>query len=77
MVPFKKEISVIVTRNVNGEMNCFPVAENIHIDNILHQTIVPARISENAEEKLYAMRKKLARNFSLSGHLAVEMFLTD
>ena len=75
-VPFKKEISVILTGNVNGEIAVFPVAENIHINNILHQTIVPARISENAFDKAIRYAKKLAQEFQLVGTLAVEMFLT-
>ena len=50
-IPFTKEISVIVTRNANGESKHFPVAENIHVDNILHKSIVPARISKVAEER--------------------------
>jgi 5-(carboxyamino)imidazole ribonucleotide synthase len=76
-VSYKKEISVILTGNANGEMATFPVAENIHIDNILHQTIVPARISRNAEEKAIQSAKQLAQAFQLVGTLAVEMFLTE
>jgi 5-(carboxyamino)imidazole ribonucleotide synthase len=75
-VPFKKEISVIVTRNSDGQTAIFPVAENIHVDNILHQTIVPARISIKAEESAIQSAKKLADAFELIGTLAVEMFLT-
>jgi 5-(carboxyamino)imidazole ribonucleotide synthase len=76
-VSFKKEISIILTRNTNGETSVFPVAENIHIDNILHQTIVPARISNSVEEKAIQYAKQLAEAFKLVGTLAVEMFLTD
>lgn len=76
-VSFKKELSVILTRNSNGETTVFPVAENIHINNILHETIVPARISEKTIEMAVANAKKLAQAFQLVGTLAVEMFLTD
>jgi 5-(carboxyamino)imidazole ribonucleotide synthase len=76
-IPFKKEVSVIVTRNSNGQTTVFPVAENIHIDNILHETIVPARISKKAEERAIQSAKKIADAFELVGTLAVEMFLTD
>jgi 5-(carboxyamino)imidazole ribonucleotide synthase len=76
-VPFKKEISVILTGSINGETAVFPVAENIHFDNILHQTVVPARISERAKDKAIQYAKKLAQEFQLVGTLAVEMFLTD
>lgn len=76
-VPFKKEISVIVTRSMNSGTTVFPVAENVHINNILHQTIVPARISKTAEERAIQYAKKLADAFTLIGTLAVEMFLTE
>lgn len=76
-VPFTKEISVIVARSSNGETSTFPVAENIHRDNILFQTIAPARISREIEEKARRMALSLADEFSLIGTLAVEMFLTN
>jgi 5-(carboxyamino)imidazole ribonucleotide synthase len=74
-IPFEKEISVIVTRGTNGETAIFPVAENIHQENILHQTIVPARISTEAEAKAIKAAKKIAEALELTGTLAVEMFL--
>lgn len=75
-IPFEKEISVIVTRSVRGETTVFPVGENIHVDNILHETIVPARISENATKKANKVALQLAESLQLVGTLAVEMFLT-
>lgn len=74
-VPFEKEISVIVSRNIAGETAYFPVGENIHIDNILHQTIVPARISEEVRMKAEKAAGSIAQALSLVGTLAVEMFV--
>lgn len=76
-VPFQKEVSVIVTRNPAGEAKTFPVAENIHVENILHQSIVPARISEQTQSQAKEMAMKLASEFQLVGTLAVEMFVTE
>ena len=76
-VPFEKEISVIVCRNANGETAVFPVGENIHRENILHETIVPARISKKAEEAAIEKAIQLAQSFQLVGTLAVEMFITS
>lgn len=76
-IPFEKEISVIIARSTAGETAVFPVAENIHKDNILHETIVPARISKCAEEKAVEAAKKIASALDLTGTLAVEMFLTE
>ena len=76
-IDFKKEISVIMTRNVDGELAIFPVAENIHRDNILHMTIAPARISKAEQALALEMAKKIAISLELVGTLAVEMFLTE
>jgi 5-(carboxyamino)imidazole ribonucleotide synthase len=76
-VPFQKEISVIVTRNPAGEVKTFPVAENIHVENILHKSIVPARITDATAAQAKEMAMKLATEFSLVGTLAVEMFVTE
>jgi len=76
-IPFEKELSVIVTRKQNGETAIFPVAENIHVDNILHQTIVPARISETVAAAAVQKAEELADSLELVGTLAVEMFLTN
>lgn len=76
-IPFQKEISVIVFRNPNGETAFLPVGENVHKDNILHQTIVPARISKLASQTALEEAKKIADDFELVGTLAVEMFLGE
>ncbi|MFJ5623227.1 5-(carboxyamino)imidazole ribonucleotide synthase [Peribacillus loiseleuriae] len=76
-VPFAKEISVIIARKSNGDIEYFPVAENIHKENILHKSIVPARISEEASQRAIQLALQLAENLNLVGTLAVEMFLTD
>ncbi len=75
-VPFEKEISVIMTRGISGELECFPVGENIHVNNILHETIAPARVSANVVKKAEELAEKIAVHLNLVGTLAVEMFLT-
>ncbi|MFF2447132.1 5-(carboxyamino)imidazole ribonucleotide synthase [Neobacillus sp. NPDC058068] len=76
-IPFEKEISVIVTRGLNGETAIFPIAENIHEENILHITIVPARISEAVKTKAIQRAQQLAVSLGVVGTLAVEMFVTS
>ncbi|XXL39206.1 5-(carboxyamino)imidazole ribonucleotide synthase [Bacillus velezensis] len=76
-VSFKMELSVIVVRSVNGEISTFPAAENIHHNNILFQSIVPARVEERIQEKAAELAVKLADELNLVGPLAVEMFLTE
>jgi 5-(carboxyamino)imidazole ribonucleotide synthase len=74
-LPFEKEISVIVVRGTTGETSVFPVAENIHRHNILHHTIVPARITEKLSEEARGYALRLAESLQLVGTLAVEMFV--
>lgn len=76
-IPFEKEISVIVTRKGDGEFRVFPVVENIHVNNILHETIAPARISEAAQGAAIDMAYQLAVSLDLVGTLAIEMFLVS
>ncbi|MET3730164.1 5-(carboxyamino)imidazole ribonucleotide synthase [Fictibacillus halophilus] len=74
-VPFEKEISVIVTRSVSGEVKLFPIAENIHKENILHQTIAPARITNKTADQAKLLAGSIATELELVGTLAVEMFV--
>lgn len=74
-MPFVMELSVIVARNSRGDVETFPVAENIHRDNILHQSLVPARAPEQVCAQAGVIGEKLARHFHLVGLLAIEMFL--
>lgn len=73
-LPFKKEISVIVTRNLN-ETTTFPISENIHQDNILHLSIVPARLETSILEDARHLALQLADHIGLIGTLAVELFV--
>lgn len=74
---FDKEVSVIVCRNANGEVSVFPVTENIHKNQILHQSIVPARVSDTVKEKAKQIALKLANHLNLIGTLSIEMFVKD
>lgn len=74
-VPFDKEISVIVAGN-GYEFKVFPVVENIHVNNILHVTIAPARVSDDISEKAKKIGLIIAEKLDLRGVLAIEMFLT-
>ncbi|TGA96642.1 5-(carboxyamino)imidazole ribonucleotide synthase [Sporolactobacillus shoreae] len=74
-LPFEKEISVIVVRSTTGETSVFPVAENIHRHNILHHTLVPARIPDALRKEATQHALHLAEALHLVGTLAVEMFV--
>lgn len=75
-ITFTAELSVIVARSPQGEIQCFPVAHNHHEHHILAVTQVPAPIDASVERAAIALAEKLAKQLELVGLLAVEMFLT-
>jgi 5-(carboxyamino)imidazole ribonucleotide synthase len=75
-VPFQMELSVVAARNPAGELAVFPTAENIHRENILHLTIVPARVSKEVRAKAEAIARTIVEKLDVIGLLAIEMFLT-
>ncbi|TFD98107.1 5-(carboxyamino)imidazole ribonucleotide synthase [Jeotgalibacillus salarius] len=74
-VDFDCEISVIIHRNARGETVTQPIAENIHINQILHTSIVPARVSEDVKVNAARLAEQVADQLKLVGTLAVEMFV--
>ncbi|MFC6332721.1 5-(carboxyamino)imidazole ribonucleotide synthase [Paenibacillus septentrionalis] len=76
-IHFSKEISVIAARSPRGEVKVFPAAENIHVSNILHLSIVPARISDVLRAEAEQLALKIAEGLQAVGLIAVEMFVTD
>jgi 5-(carboxyamino)imidazole ribonucleotide synthase len=77
MIDLKCEISVVLARNEAGQSQCFPVAENIHIDGILHQSIVPARVDENILQSAQVAARRIADKLNYIGVLAVEFFISQ
>ncbi|MFZ5823684.1 MAG: 5-(carboxyamino)imidazole ribonucleotide synthase [Bacillota bacterium] len=73
-VPFACEVSVVVARNARGEVQTFPVAENIHELNILAYSIVPARVSPETAAAARELAVRIATELELIGLLGVEMF---
>jgi 5-(carboxyamino)imidazole ribonucleotide synthase len=75
-VKFRQEISIMVARNRSGQITSFPVAENIHKDNILNLTIVPARVSDKVANNARKMAEKTLSALKGAGIFGIEMFVT-
>ena len=69
------EVSVVLARDENGKVKCFPTAENRHRKGILDVSLVPARTSGclagNAEE----IAEGIAQKMDYIGTMAVEFFV--
>lgn len=72
---FEAELSVVVVRNVDGVSRTFPLARNRHDRGILVETVVPAGVSAEVEERAATLAKNLATSMGLVGTLTVELFL--
>ena len=79
MIAFKNELSVIVVRNVSGEVKTYPVVEmEFHPEaNQVEYVICPARIDEKVAQKAIEIALKVSDKFNHVGLLAVEMFQTN
>ena len=76
-VDFEMEVSVIAARNTNGEIQTYPVVENIHEDNILKITIAPARISKEIAKNAEEIAHKTMEVLHGAGVFGIEMFVTN
>ena len=78
LVPFAKELAVIVARSASGEVRTYPVVEmEFHPEaNQVEYVLCPARIDEGIAQKARAIAMQVAEAFGVVGLLAVELFLT-
>lgn len=74
-VDLRGEISVIVCRLNNENVQTFDPAENIHENGILAYSIVPARLPQDIQQQARQMARRLADELDYVGVLAVEMFV--
>jgi len=76
-VPFKMEVSVIASRNTKGQIKTYPLVENIHEENILRETIAPARVSDEVTKKAEVIAEKTMTVLKGAGIFGIEMFVTQ
>lgn len=74
-ITFDREISVVFTRDQQGAITFFPIAENDHKDHILYETTVPADVNAIVREKAINAAKILADEMQIVGTFAIEMFV--
>ena len=79
LIPFEKELAVIVARNESGEVKTFPCVEMEFNPeaNLVEFLISPSTLKEEILQKADSLAKKVAEDLKIVGILAVEMFLTE
>jgi len=76
-VSFKMEVSVIASRNTKGQIKTYPLVENIHEENILRETIAPARVTDKVTKKAEQIAEKTMTVLKGAGTFGIEMFVTQ
>ena len=75
LVKLKKEISVIVTRFGINNFEIYEPIENIHQDQILKQSMIPAEISNQIANQSKDWATRIAEELKYIGTLCVEFFI--
>ena len=76
LVPFEREVSLLVARNPQGDMATYDVIENVHKNHILHTSTIPANVTAAQQAQAHDMAEKIADALDYVGILAIECFVT-
>jgi 5-(carboxyamino)imidazole ribonucleotide synthase len=73
--PFTKELAVMVTRGVNGEVATYPVVETVQRDHICQVVRVPAPVVPEIATRAAELARRAVTTVAGVGSFGVEMFL--
>jgi 5-(carboxyamino)imidazole ribonucleotide synthase len=76
-ITFEREISIVAARGADESIVLYPIAENMHVENILRMTIAPAHVGEHIRFKAESIAYRVVDIFGDIGVFCVEMFLTS
>ena len=74
LVPFERELSILVVRGVDGQSCTYPLAENEHEEGILRTTKVPAPGSSAIAERAAALGRQVVDCLDGIGIFCLELF---
>ncbi len=74
VVPFEREVSVVLARGADGSHRIYPIAENVHRRHILHTTRAPAPMPAAQRARAETIAISVADALGHIGVMAVEMF---
>ncbi len=77
IVPFTKEISIIISRDNNGKTAIYGPMLNEHKNHILYKTTIPCQIKDSARKTALDVSKTIANAVNLIGVLTVEFFVCN
>ena len=77
VVPFEREVSVVVARALDGTMADYGVIENAHRHHILDVSVCPARGPPETAAEATRLARQIADALDLVGVLCTEMFVSS
>ena len=75
LVKLKKEISVIITRFGEQKYEVYDPIENVHEDQILKYSKIPAEVNKNLFDKSKELARYIAEELNYIGTMCVEYFV--
>jgi phosphoribosylaminoimidazole carboxylase PurK protein len=76
LVPFDKELAVMVARDWEGNVAQYPIVETVHERNICTEVLAPAPVSAAVTAKAQAIAARVAEYLEGAGLFGIELFLT-
>jgi 5-(carboxyamino)imidazole ribonucleotide synthase len=78
LVPFTRELSVLVARSPSGQAVAYPVVESVQVDGVCREVYAPAPgIEEGHALAAQEAALRIAGELAVTGLMAVELFDTD
>ena len=75
LVKLKKEISIIITRFSDQKYEIYEPIENVHVDQILRNSKIPAEINDKILEQSKLWATQISEELKYIGTLCVEFFI--
>ena len=76
LIDFKLEISIIISRDMNGKISAYDPSENKHQNGILIESKVPANISFSLSSDAVIIASKILKSLNYIGVMGIEFFVT-
>jgi 5-(carboxyamino)imidazole ribonucleotide synthase len=76
-VRFRRELSLVAARGMDGTVACYDLVENQHENHILRTTLAPAKASGRTRAEARQIAERLLGAFDYVGVMAVELFEDD
>ncbi len=76
LVPFEREIAVMGLRGADGETRTYPVTETIHREEILRESVTPARSNADVVDRAEAVAADVLEWLDGRGVYGIELFET-